>query len=434
MKAEKYFLYVRKSTDDPKRQVRSLEDQAKEAMQLAAKEGIEIIRMPDESRTAKVPGRPIFNEMLQRIEKGEAQGIIAWHPDRLSRNALDGSRIVDLLDTGKLIDLKFCTYSFDNSPHGKLMLTLAFIMSKYTVDKLSVDIKRGLDGKIDAGLWPQFAPIGYLNNPWQGNIIPDPVRASLVHTTFELYAQGNFTLDALKRSINGLGLTSRPCKRAEKRLQRREPLPLSRAQYHRLLRNPIYCGVMRYRGVLLSGIHEPLITKELFDKVQTVIASKRKPRQKKTLKAFAYRGVFHCGECGGMVTLELQKGHHYLRCTKKRGQCAQRYMREEEVTRQVNERLTPLALSDVSLQWMATDLAATRQEETANHDDYVMTFRQRLKQIDQKMGRLTTAYTENVLSLEEYRQARNVLVDEKATVQSQINQIGNNPLKSARTG
>jgi site-specific DNA recombinase len=426
MNTKKYFLYVRKSTDDTQRQMRSLEDQTAETQEMAARLGLEFIKMPDEKRTAKVPGRPIFNEMLDRIEGGEAQGILAWHPDRLSRNSLDGGRIIHLLDTGKLVDLKFCTYWFENNPHGKLMLAFAFGMSKYYVDKLSVDIKRGLNGKVAAGIWPQFSAIGYLNDPVSKTIVPDPVRAPLIRSAFEVYASGGVTLDRLKAIINGLGLTSRPCKKS--RGLRESPMPLSRAQYHRLLRNPIYCGLMRYRGELSKGSHQPIISKELFDKVQAIIAGKRKPREKKLLKNFAYRGLFRCGECGGMITTELQKGHHYLRCTKKLGPCKQRYVREEDVTRQVNLCLGTIAFSQDAINWMASDLSATRFEESTCYEDHLSSFRQKLTGIDQKIGRLTTAYAENVLNLDEYRQAKNVLVEEKATLQSQSDRVGKNPL------
>src|SRR5258706_1650357 len=231
MNRTKYFLYARKSTDDTQRQVRSIDDQIVELKALARKRDIEIVDVYIEKQTAKVPGRPFFNEMLDRIEKGEATGILAWHPDRLARNSLDGGRVIYLLDTGVLVDLKFCTFWFENTPQGKLMLAIAFGMSKYYVDKLSEDIKRGLNGKLAEGRWPQFAPIGYLNDANTKTIIPDPVRGPLVRKAFELYAQGDVTLDRLMASVNGL--TSRPCRKVNP--QRHRGGPLSRAQYHRLL-------------------------------------------------------------------------------------------------------------------------------------------------------------------------------------------------------
>ena len=112
-----YFLYCRKSTDESDRQVLSLESQEEEAMLRFG--NLKIIKLPPESVSAFEPyKRPIFNNMIERVEKGEGQGIIAWHPDRLSRNPIDAGKVIHLLDKGKLKDLKFCSYTFDNSPEG----------------------------------------------------------------------------------------------------------------------------------------------------------------------------------------------------------------------------------------------------------------------------------------------------------------------------
>ena len=115
-----------------------------------------------ESKTAKVPGRELFNQMLDRVEKGEAQGILAWHPDRLARNAVDAGRVVYLLDRNILVDLKFPTFWFQNTPQGLFMLSIAFGQSKYYVDSLSENTKRGLRQKVRRGECVGLAPLGYL--------------------------------------------------------------------------------------------------------------------------------------------------------------------------------------------------------------------------------------------------------------------------------
>ncbi len=89
----KFFLYTRKSTDEPDRQVLSIDAQIAEVKEFALREGLDIVRTFVESQTVKEPGRPVFNEMLSRIEKGEANGILAWHPDRLARNSVDGGSL-----------------------------------------------------------------------------------------------------------------------------------------------------------------------------------------------------------------------------------------------------------------------------------------------------------------------------------------------------
>ena len=131
MNNNKFFLYARKSTDVEDKQVRSIEDQIAELHTFAKQENLNIIETFIEKQSAKIPGRPIFNEMIKRIEKGEANGILAWHPDRLARNSIDGGRLIFLLDTEKLAGLKFPTFWFEPTPQGKFMLNIAFGQSKY---------------------------------------------------------------------------------------------------------------------------------------------------------------------------------------------------------------------------------------------------------------------------------------------------------------
>src|SRR2546430_4143297 len=239
----RYFIYVRKSTDDQQRQVRSIDDQLAELRELAKREQLEVVHIFIERETAKRPGRPIFNEMLDRIERGEASGILAWHPDRLSRNSVDTGRIIWLVDTKVITALRFPTTYFEPNANGKFNLSIMFSQSKYYVDNLSENIKRGQRQKMKNGIWPMVAPVGYLNDYRTRGIVPDPGRAPLIRQAFELYATGNYTVDRLMETMNALGLTNRRDK------------PLSRAQYHRVLSNPLYCGLILYGGESSQGKH-----------------------------------------------------------------------------------------------------------------------------------------------------------------------------------
>ena len=157
----KFFIYARKSTDDEERQILSIQAQLDELRELARKESLTVAREYIEAQTAKEPGRPVFNDMMQALEKGEAQAILSWHPDRLARNSIDGGRVIYALDTGKLATLKFPTHWFENTPQGKFMLQIAFGQSKYYVDNLSENIKRGIRKKLRDGVYPNKPPIGY---------------------------------------------------------------------------------------------------------------------------------------------------------------------------------------------------------------------------------------------------------------------------------
>src|SRR3989344_47410 len=232
----KFFIYARKSTDTEDRQVRSIDDQLAELRELAKKENLEGIDTLVEKQTAKIPGRPIFNEMISRIEAGEASGILCWHPDRLARNSIDGGRLIYLVDTGIITALKFCVFWFDPTPQGKFMLSIAFSQSKYYIDNLSENIKRGHRNKLKNGLWPQKAPLGYLNEKDTKKIIFDPNKANLIKKSFELYATGTYTLSSLRKVINDLGLIGPKGK------------TLWSSNYQYFLKNPFYHGLIRYNA------------------------------------------------------------------------------------------------------------------------------------------------------------------------------------------
>ena len=402
----KFFIYTRKSTDTEDRQVRSISDQLAELKELALKEQIEVVDIFVEKQTAKAPGRPVFNEMLLRIEQNEASGILAWHPDRLARNSVDGGKIIYLLDTGKIAELKFPTFWCDTTPQGKFMLSIAFSQSKYYVDNLSENIKRGHRNKVKDGIWPQMSPLGYVNVKGAG-IVPDENIAPLIKKTFEAYATGNFTLRQLHDKFNALGLS------------RKNGKVLSVSNYQQILRNPIFTGLMRYNGEIYEGKHKPIITKKLFDSVQEVMSRKSKPHSK-GLKPFLYRGFFRCGECGCFITTETQKGHNYLRCTKRKNPCLQKYVREEIITSQIKEEIKKVSLPLDWVNWMIEENRKDQSSETQSSEIFSQKTKDEIFLLDSKVEKLMNLYLENVLSLEEYRDSKNKLVNQKQLLKEKL--------------
>ena len=167
----KFFLYARKSTEDEERQVMSIEAQLAELAEFAKRENIEIAETFIESKSEKKPGREVFNEMMSKVQESKTPiGLIAWHPDRLARNSIDGGLIIYSIDTAKIASLRFPTFWFEPTPQGLFMLQVAFGQSKYYSDNLSENVKRGIRQKLRRGEWPGLAPFGYVNNPKKKNI------------------------------------------------------------------------------------------------------------------------------------------------------------------------------------------------------------------------------------------------------------------------
>ena len=414
----KFFIYARKSTDDADRQIRSIEDQLAEVRELAAKQDLDVIDVLLEKQSAKKPGRPVFNDMLDRIERGEASGILTWHPDRLARNMLDGGRIIHLVDTGVIKAMKFPTIDFQPTSQGKLTLAMLFGMSKYYVDALSENIRRGQRQKLKNGIWPMVAPVGYLNDRKARIIVRDVERAPLVRKAFELYAIGTYTLDQLTKTMEELGLTNGAGTKHKGK-------PLSRSQLHRMMQNPIYFGTFCYNGEHYEGKHEPIITKGLFDECQAVMQRKSQPKVTDKLKPYLYRGLFRCGECGCFITAETQKGHNYMRCTKRvRKDCSQRYVREEKIAEQISDVLASASIPDEWADWMIEQLQADKKNDIDAAADAEQAMRKEIQGIDSKVDRLMAGYLDQLYGADEYKQKKNQLLAEKQQMLEKLATIG----------
>ena len=228
----KYFLYVRKSSEDEDRQIMSIEAQLVEVTEYAKREGLEIVEKFVETKSAKKPGREIFNHMIQKIQASkEPLGILAWHPDRLARNSVDGGQIIYLVDTGQIASLRFPTFWFEPTPQGLFMLQVSFAQSKHFSDNLGVNVKRGIRQKLRRGEWPGRAPIGYVYNHKLRNIEHDPSKVRVIQKAFEEFSQGKHGLKSLGERLGFLGVSSRSGK------------PHGQSMLVKMLTNPVYIGL-----------------------------------------------------------------------------------------------------------------------------------------------------------------------------------------------
>jgi len=409
----KYILYARKSTESEERQILSIEAQLAELQEYAAKEKLEIVASLCEAQTAKEPGRTKFAEMLSFLQAGKAEGILSWHPDRLARNSIDGGQIVYLLDTGKIKDLKFPTFWFENTPQGKFMLNIAFGQSKYYVDNLSENIRRGHRAKLRRGVYPGSAPLGYLNNHRTRDIDVDHERAQMIRKGFELYATGKYTLKQIARAFKDMGLRS----------HKGNVLAVSCVQ--RMLSKSFYYGFFEFKGETYQGTHEPLITKKLFDTCQEVMKSRGHIKTRKAEKTFPFRGLLTCGECGCAITAETQKGHNYYRCTKKREMCSQKYIREEILTEQVKRFLQKVSLSSQDTENVLRELDGDEQKAKTDNHVVLQNLKSEIADIGEKLDKLLSAYLDEIVSAEEYAVQKEKLLARKVECNEEIGEIEN---------
>ena len=418
---QKFFLYARKSTDVEDKQVLSIDAQLTELREYASRENILISAEVVEKQSAKIPGRPLFNKMLDEIEKFGGN-ILAWNPDRLARNSVDGGRIIYLLDTGKLASLKFPTFWCDNTSQGKFMLNMAFGQSKYYVDSLSENTKRGLRQKVRMGIFPSQAPLGYLNDSRTKTIVVEKKKSRIVRLAFERYVKGNQRLEDIAEFLAKSGVTTRTGKRISK----------TKASF--ILSNPFYIGLFKYGGELHEGKHEPIISKKLFDEAQEMLKKRGQPERKPQNEPQPFCGLISCASCGMMITAEnktkRQKNgnvHHYVyyRCTKKRKdfKCKELSLRSEEVDKQLStliqkvslpkdwaEELNRMALEDHGQS--AQSLTACVKEKEA-----------RISDISEKLERLLTGYLDQVIDQVDYTSQKAKLLSEKKSLQEEMTSL-----------
>ena len=410
----KYIGYCRKSTDEKNKQVLSIDQQLSELKEFAEKENLEIVDFLTEAQTAKVTGRPIFNSLIKRIEKGEAQGIVSWNPDRLARNSVDGGKIIYLLDTGELQSLKFPTHWFENTPQGRFMLSIAFGQAKYYVDNLSQNVHRGLKYKIKQGVWPARAPMGYRNDRNTKNIVVYEPEAGPLKKAFELYSTGKYALDDIGAFLFEHGMKNKY-----------SGGQLNDSNLRRVLMRPFYTGYMVFKGEMYEGTHTPIISKDLFDKVQKVRKQRGYYHQVKSKRYdFAFTGLIKCHYCGCSITAEhrpffFPRTNHkadyiYYHCTKKKGECCQKgYTREEVLEVQFREIIKSLSVPDGWATQMNDFLVQDIETQKVGDKNRSVSLETEISQTEQKLDHLLEAYLNTIIDSESYIKKKNELMEKK---------------------
>lgn len=349
----RYCLYARKSTEQEDKQALSIESQVKEMQSLAEREGLEIVEIKREAHSSKEVGqRPVYNELINEIRQGKFNGILTWAPDRLSRNAGDLGSVVDLMDQGLLHEIRTYGQKFTNNPNEKFLLMILGSQAKLENDNKMVNVKRGLRARCEMGLWPSVPPTGYLSHSDRNKkceVVLDEQRADVIKQMYEKVAydgwSGRKLFYWLKDDI---------------RFRTKHGKPLTLSNIYIILKSTFYYGEFEYPkggGQWYKGVHDPIITKDLYLQVQDRITSDHVVRDQN--KEFAFTRMITCGLCGSGVTADekfkkLKDGttnrYVYYGCTKfKDKNCPCGYVREEDLIEQLASVLDVVSLDEIGM-------------------------------------------------------------------------------------
>jgi DNA invertase Pin-like site-specific DNA recombinase len=361
-------LYARVSSEEQEKEGFSIPAQLTLLREYAAREGIEIRHEFVDVETAKKPGRTGFNEMVaffkkqakRKQESPRCLTLLVEKTDRLYRNLKDYVTIDELQ-----IDIHFVKEAVVLSPKShsseKFMHGIKVLMAKNYVDNLSEETKKGMMEKAKQGMWPLAAPIGYRNVTGDGGkklIVINPEIAPIIRRLFERYATGRYSLKELLEMARSDGL-----------LSPRSGKPASKAHIHKILCNRFYYGQFTWRGKVYDGSHEPLVSRELWDKVQAILRDRGTKKPKKRKHNFAFSGLITCKHCGCAVVGEIQKGRYvYYHCSGHKQKCPEPYVREEVLEAKFTGILSSLAFDAEILDWTRQAIQLSHVDEKAHHE------------------------------------------------------------------
>jgi site-specific DNA recombinase len=424
-------MYLRKSSDNEDRQVQSIPDQKKELEPLVTNKNLKIVKVFGESKTAKKPGRPYFNEMLKMIEEGKADGIICWKINRLARNPKDGGDIQWLLQQGVIKSIITPGREFLPTDNVLMMAVELGVANQFILD-LSKDVRRGMKTKVEKGYRPAKAPLGYINDKYgekgSKQIFVDSERFPLVRRMWDELLTGWYSVPQILNKAND-----------EWGLRTQKGFKLNPSTIYRMFTNPFYYGEYNYEGEVRIGKHQPMITKEEFDRAQAILGKAGKPRPR--LKRLPFTGIIRCGECDCMITSEEKfkviksKGetrtYIYHHCTKKKRDivCEQKALKYEELARQVMEQLDAITIPEQFLHWALEILQRNNAVEEENRSAMLHNQRKQFDECLKRIDNLINLYisSDNVsrelLSEQEFKTQKNALMQEKVRLEGEIRRI-----------
>jgi site-specific DNA recombinase len=268
LKTLRYVMYLRKSTEDEGRQIRSIGDQQTDCEAMSQRLGLNVVSIIKEEKSAKKPNnRPQFSEMLKRMRAKEFDGIIAWHPDRLARNMVEAGRIIHMLDTDVIKDIQFVSHQFSNDANGKMLLGMLFVFSKHYSDDLSSKVTRGNRGNLrdfKSGGTPKH---GYIRDD-EGIYRTDGDNFKIMQRAWAMRASGK-TIQEACDYINSQGYQ----KFFKKDDKGHQPFVMTDSVLSNIFKDTFYMGKLAQAGQVVDLVEapvpfEPTVSSEIYFKVQ----------------------------------------------------------------------------------------------------------------------------------------------------------------------
>lgn len=420
----RFFMYLRKSSESEERQQASIPAQERELSEFAKRRGLTVIGEPlQETMSAKRPGRPEFNRMLDALADGDADGIICWHLDRLARNPLDGGRLMQALGDGGIKEIITPNRSYTNSD-DKLMMAIEFGMSTKYVDDLARNIARGRRQSIDEGRWPGAPKLGYVRDKNLRLLVPDPERFELIRKLFLERMDGVPVLELVRRAREDWGLTT-------PRRGKAGGKAIGVPQLYRLLRDPFYAGVLSFKGQTYSGKHRPMVTWDEFQTIQTLLdaGQTQTPRPKEHI--FTYQGLITCGRCNALVTGERKVNRHgseytYYHCCRKRRTylfCPERCIEESAVDNAVEQFLSSLILPYDVYQLVVELLPELGSELSRAQKEAAARLQRQLDENEKQLRRIRKLCIDEVLKEDEFREERERLLAQERSLSASLQKV-----------
>ncbi len=422
-----YVIYARKSTEDDKRQVQSIDDQVRIVKELANNQNLNIKEIYTESKSAKEPGRPVFEKMMQEVEDGKYNGILCYHLNRLSRNPIDSGRISWLLQKGKIKSI-VTPYKRYNPEDNVLLFNIESGEANQFVRDLSHLVKRGLKSKVEKGWRPGLPPLGYVNDLINKTIVKDPERFILIKKIWELMLEGKYTPPKILEIVNKTwGFTTRKYRKIGGN-------SLSRSGIYAILTNVFYTGYFNSKGELKKGNHEPMITLEQFDKVQFLLGREGKPRPKKYV--FPFTGMIRCEECGCLFTAETKrklikssgevKEYTFYHCTKKKPnyKCSNtKHVRDTKLEEQIEIEINNLRILPEFRKWAIEAVHSDIENEKNNIGKMAESVNKALKDTETQIDRLIEMKYKDQLTDDEYNEKKTNLVNRKTRLREELRSL-----------